>query len=86
MKYVTYWYQFFTCWEDLVPIIQSVKFVKCEICGSTEPSLQVHVPISSEAPISRWLAYFFNKGKAKWRHVSVFSEDSDQSTTTFVDS
>ena len=34
-KYVTYWYQFFTCCEKLVPILHSVKFTKCEICGST---------------------------------------------------
>ena len=36
MKYVTYWYQFFTSCEELVPILQGVKFSKCEICGSTE--------------------------------------------------
>ena len=35
-KYVTYWYQFYTCCEWLVPILHSVKFTKCEICGSTE--------------------------------------------------
>ena len=34
MKYVTYWYQFFTICEELVPILHSVKFAKCEICGS----------------------------------------------------
>ena len=34
-KYVTYWYQFCTCCEELVPILHSVKFTKCEICGST---------------------------------------------------
>ena len=32
---VTYCYQFFTRCEELVPIFHSVKFVKCEICGST---------------------------------------------------
>ena len=30
-----YWYQFFTCCEELVPIFDSVKFTNCEICGST---------------------------------------------------
>ena len=35
MKYVTYWYQLFTRCEELVPIFHSVKFAKCEICGST---------------------------------------------------
>ena len=34
-KYVTYWYQFSTCFEALVRILHSVKFMKCEICGST---------------------------------------------------
>ena len=29
------WYQFFTRCEKLVPIFHSVKFAKCEICGST---------------------------------------------------
>ena len=36
MKSVTYWYQFFTAREELVPILHDVKFTKCEICGSTE--------------------------------------------------
>ena len=35
MKYVTYWYQFFTGCEELVPICHGVKLAKCEICGST---------------------------------------------------
>ena len=35
MKSVTYWYHFFTRAEELVPIIYSVKFTKCEIYGST---------------------------------------------------
>ena len=35
-KYMTYWYQFSTCCEELVPILHSVKFTKYEICGSTE--------------------------------------------------
>ena len=35
-KYVTYWYQFFTCCEYLVPILHSVKLTKCGICGSTK--------------------------------------------------
>ena len=35
MKSVTYWYQFFTAREELVPILHDVKFTKCEICGST---------------------------------------------------
>ena len=38
-KYVTYWYQIFTCCEELIPILQSVKFTKCEICGLTRRSL-----------------------------------------------
>ena len=38
---VTYWYQFFTRCKELVPIFHSVKFVKCEICGST--GLQCHL-------------------------------------------
>ena len=33
--YTTYWYQFFTRCEELVPIFHNVKFAKCEICGST---------------------------------------------------
>ena len=36
MKYVTYWYQFFTHCEELVPIFHGVKFAKCEICGLTK--------------------------------------------------
>ena len=36
MKYLTYWYQFFTCCEESVPIFHSVKFAKCKICGSTK--------------------------------------------------
>ena len=36
MKSVTYWYQFFTAREELVPILHDVKFTKCEICGSTK--------------------------------------------------
>ena len=39
MKSVTYWYQFFTAREELVPILHDVKFTKCEICGSTLPQL-----------------------------------------------
>ena len=35
MKYVTYWYQFFTRCEELVPIFHSEKFAKFEICGLT---------------------------------------------------
>ena len=35
MKSVTYWYQFFTAREELVPILHDVKFTKCEIYGST---------------------------------------------------
>ena len=35
MKSVTYWYQFFTAREELVPVLHDVKFTKCEICGST---------------------------------------------------
>ena len=35
MKSVTYWYQFFTRSEELVPILHGVKFTKCEIYGST---------------------------------------------------
>ena len=40
MKYVAYWYKFFTCCEELVPIFYGVKFAKCEICGSTQ-----HTPL-----------------------------------------
>ena len=40
MKYVTYWYQFFTRCEELVPILQSMKFAKSEICGSTKHPLK----------------------------------------------
>ena len=36
-KYLTYWSQFFTCCEELVPIIHGVN-AKCEICGSTRLS------------------------------------------------
>ena len=35
MKSMTYWYQFFTRCEELVPILLGVKFTKCEIYGST---------------------------------------------------
>ena len=35
MKSVTYWYQFFTRCEELVPILHGVKFTKSEIYGST---------------------------------------------------
>ena len=34
MKSVTYWYQFFTRCEDLVPILHGVKFTECEIYSS----------------------------------------------------
>ena len=30
MKYVTYWYQNFTCCEELVCILHSVKLTKCD--------------------------------------------------------
>ena len=40
MKYVTYWYQFFTRCEELVPIFHSVKLAECEICGSTLLSIR----------------------------------------------
>ena len=43
MKNVTYWYQFFTRCKELVPIFHSVKFAKCEICGST--GLQCHLSL-----------------------------------------
>ena len=36
MKSVTYWYQFFTAREELVPILHDVKFTKGEIYGSTQ--------------------------------------------------
>ena len=32
---VAHWYQFYTCCEESVPIVHSVKFTKCEIYGST---------------------------------------------------
>ena len=35
MKYVTYWYQFFICIGELVPILHSGIFMMCEICGWT---------------------------------------------------
>ena len=45
---VKYWYEkcdvlvpFFTRCKELVPIFHSVKFAKCEICGST--GLQCHL-------------------------------------------
>ena len=40
MKSVTYWYQFFTAREELVPILHDVKFTKCEIYGSTKHNPQ----------------------------------------------
>ena len=43
---VKYWYEicyvlvpYFTCYEELVPIFHSVKFVKCEICSATKRSM-----------------------------------------------
>ena len=42
MKYVTYWYEFFTRCEELVPVFHSVKFAKCEICDSTEHTLPLN--------------------------------------------
>ena len=36
------WCQFFTRSEELVPIIQGVKFAKCEICGSTKVSIMLN--------------------------------------------
>ena len=39
MKSVTYWYQFFTRCEELVPIIHGMKFTKCEIYDSTQLTL-----------------------------------------------
>ena len=32
---LTYWYQFFTRCEELVPILHRLKFTKCEMYGST---------------------------------------------------
>ena len=34
-KYVTYWYQLFTCCDELALILDNVKFAKCEVCSST---------------------------------------------------
>ena len=39
MKYVTYWYQYFTRCEEFVAIFHSVKFAKCEFCSSTKRSM-----------------------------------------------
>ena len=47
---VKYWYEicdvlvpiFKTCCEELVPIFHSVKFAKCEICGSTKPTCELN--------------------------------------------
>ena len=36
VRNMAYWYQFFTCYEDLVLIIHSGIFTRCEICGSTK--------------------------------------------------
>ena len=36
MKYLTYWYKFFTRCEELVRIIHGLKFARCEICGLTK--------------------------------------------------
>ena len=52
-KYVTYWYQFFTCCEELVPILHSVK---CELCGSTV--LAAVVSVAQSVANSR--SYFKN--------------------------
>ena len=38
-KYVTYLHYFFTWCEELVPILHSVIFTKCESCGSTRLSI-----------------------------------------------
>ena len=38
MKYVTYWYQFLTRCEELVPIFHGVKFAKCERISSDKAS------------------------------------------------
>ena len=46
MKSVTYWYQFFTRGEELVPIIHDVKFTKCEIYGSTKLVVLVCIYLS----------------------------------------
>ena len=44
-KYVAYVYQFFTWCEELLPILHSVKFTKCEICGSTKLPKVRSIPI-----------------------------------------
>ena len=55
MQYVTYWYQFFTRCEKLVPIFHSVKFGKCEICGSTQ-HIDTYFPIlTALAALFLWL-------------------------------
>ena len=66
MKSVTYWYQFFTAREELVPILHDVKFTKCEICGSTG-----HVLISCRMMhnlIKRVVSYFTDRlrGANRW--------------------
>ena len=44
MKYVTYWYQFFTRCEELVQIVHGVKFAKC-VCGL----IRLAIPCDSSA-------------------------------------
>ena len=59
MTDVTYWYQFFERCEELVPIFHSVKFAKCEICGSTQHPLNgnglVHLIIVGISVRLKWV-------------------------------
>ena len=54
-KYVAHWYHFprhfFMCCEELVPILHSMKFAKCEICDSTRlrPKFRPLVPMDTLA-------------------------------------
>ena len=45
--YVTYRYHFFARCEQLVQILHSLKFAKCEICGSTvhQQKMRAHLGI-----------------------------------------
>ena len=61
MKSVTYWYQFFTAREELVPILHDVKFTKCEICGSTKHTRFMNMNIHKTSSIAHLLLTFIIK-------------------------
>ena len=67
-NYMTYWYKFFTCCEEMVPILLSAKFTKCEICGSSMTS----VGLSWDNTDSMWRSQLKVIGYSHEFHVILY--------------